>query len=123
MFVQIDGTRRVKPNSLLATYIRELGVKSWCALFIASMGVLGVFLAWLCVMIYGTLIMNGTYYHFEEPFFLMAPSVIVAAASWLIGGGALIFWSCKKIAAWSLQFWGWSQNSCSPIEFDYKSKD
>lgn len=123
MFVQIDGTGKVRPNSLLAAYIRELGVKSWCALFIASIGVLGVFLAWLCVMIYGTFILSGTYNHFEEPFYLMVPSVIVAAVSWVIGGGALIFQGCKRVAAWSLQFWNWSQNSCSPIEYDYKSKD
>ncbi len=120
MFVQIDGTKKVKHNSLLASYIRMLGAKSWCALFISSCGVLAVLVAYLIVLGYGTMILTGMLNHFEEPFFLMAPAWLVAIASWLILGVVSLFAGGQWVGNKLLQFWNWSQNSCSLIEFEYK---
>lgn len=121
MFVQIDGTKKVRHDSLLASYIRMLGVKSWCALFISSCGVLAVLVAYLVVLGYGTMILTGMLHHFEEPFFLMAPAWVIAVASWLVFIGNVIFHVGQWVGATALQFWDWSQNSCSLIEYDYKT--
>ena len=113
MFVQIDGTKKVKHNSLLASYIRMLGAKSWCALFISSCGVLAVLVAYLIVLGYGTMILTGTLHHFEEPFFLMAPAWLIAIVSWIVFTGTVIYQGGIWLGAKLLQFWNWSQNSCS----------
>lgn len=120
MFLEIEGTKKVKYNSLLAHYIKWLDVKSWCALFVASCGVLAVGLAGLAIVVYGTLVMTGVYYHVDQPVSLMIPSVMIAVAAWLVIGGTLIFHGGKFVGEQLLKFWSWSQHSCSQIEFDYK---
>ncbi len=120
MFVQIEGTKKVKHDSLLAHYVRMIGVKSWCALFVASMGILAVFLALLVVWGYGTLVLTGVVTHYEQPVVAMLPSVLVALVAWGALIVATVYHGGKRLGAWSLQFWNWSQNSCSPIEFSYK---
>ncbi len=120
MFVQIDGVKKVKRDSLLADYIREIGAKSWCALFISSCGVLAVLLAYLVVLGYGTMILTGTLHHFEEPFFLMAPAWLIAVASWIVITITVLYQGGRWVGSKLLQFWDWSQNSCSLIEYDRK---
>ena len=117
MFLKIDGVTKVKPNSLLAMYIQELGVKSWCALFVASCGVLAVILGWLGIMTYGTLVMTGVYYHIEQPFLLMAPAVILTVLSYLVITGVTLHQGGRAIGNGLLKFWDWSQNSCTLIEY------